>query len=645
MDYKDLAVKILQNVGGQENVNGVVHCATRLRFTLKDDSKAQTEVLKKTPGVLSVVNAGGQYQIVIGPDVPMVYQEVISIGGFEASAAVEDADAEKEDNRSKLSKLLEGIASIFQPIIPAITGAGLLKAFMALFSAFGVLQSGTQTYIILNAMADAAFYFMPILLAASCARKFKCNQGTAMALAGILVYPAFISLLGAEEAVTFLGFLPVTKATYTSSVIPIILGVWFMSIVEHFMQKISPKAIKFFSVPLVSLLVGGTATIIVLGPIGAWVSNLINIFFVWLNNCAPWIVPTIVGIFNPLLVMTGTHYGLIPIGTNNLATVKWDTVVGPGMLVSNVAQGTAGLAVAFRSKNPDTKQQASSAGLTGVLGITEPVLYGVNLKFTFPLYAAMIGGGIGGLFLGIMRVARFAGGSPGLLVLPAYIPTEDVAALGYTMSNLLFAVIGVIIAMVAAFIASYIMFGIWAKNGKLDPIEYQDPGQAQPKAEEQQIMAAQQTLAEAGTLYAPITGKMIPLSDVEDEVFSSGALGGGVAFVPSVGEVYAPCDGVIATFFPTGHAIGMTAEDGAEVLIHVGMDTVALKGEGFTPMAKEGDKVKKGQLLLKFDIDLITQKGYKTVTPVILTNVEADNLKPSDYGEVSAGDKALAYEQ
>lgn len=652
MDYKDLAVKILQNVGGQENVSGVVHCATRLRFTLKDDTKAQTEVLKKTSGVLSVVNAGGQYQIVIGPDVPMVYQEVIAIGGFEASAAIEDADAAKEDNRSKFSKLLEGIASIFQPIIPAITGAGLLKAFMALFSAFGILKSGTQTYIILNAMADAAFYFMPILLAASCARKFKCNQGTAMALAGILVYPAFIALLGAEEAVTFLGILPVTKATYTSSVIPIILGVWFMSIVEHFMQKISPRAIKFFSVPLVSLLVGGTATIIVLGPIGAWVSNLINIFFVWLNNCAPWIVPTIVGIFNPLLVMTGTHYGLIPIGTNNLATVKWDTVVGPGMLVSNVAQGAAGLAVAFRSKNPDTKQQASSAGLTGVLGITEPVLYGVNLKFTFPLYAAMIGGGIGGLFLGIMRVARFAGGSPGLLVLPAYIPTEDVAALGYTMSNLLFAVIGVIIAIVTAFIASYFMFGIWAKKEKLDPIEYLGAGQAGLKAAEQPEQAGQdekpakqQDTAEAGTLYAPIAGKMIPLSEVEDEVFSSGALGGGIAFAPGVGEVYAPCDGVIATFFPTGHAIGMVAEDGAEVLIHVGMDTVALNGEGFTPMAKEGDKVKKGQLLLKFDIDFITQKGYKTVTPVIITNVEAENLKPFDYGEVSVGDKVLAYEQ
>ena len=640
MDYKPLATTILANVGGKENVSGVVHCATRLRFTLKDDSKANTDVLKKTRGVLSVVNAGGQYQIVIGPDVPMVYQEVLSLGGFESAKPVEAN--EEEDNRSKLSKVLEGIASIFQPIIPAITGAGLIKAFMALFSAFGLLQSGTQTYIILNAMADAAFYFIPILLAASCARKFKCNQGTAMALAGVLLYPSFITLMGGEEAIQFLGFLPVTKATYTSSVIPIILGVWFMSYVEHFMQKISPKAIKFFSVPLVSLLVGGTVTIVALGPIGAWVSGLINLFFTWLNGTAPWIVPTIVGIFNPLLVMTGTHYGLIPIGTNNLATVKWDTVVGPGMLVSNVAQGAAGFAVGVRSKNPDTRQQATSSGLTGVLGITEPVLYGVNLKFTFPLYAAMIGGGVGGLFLGITRVARFAGGSPGLLVLPAYIPTADVAPLGYTMSNLVFAVIGVVIAMLVAFAASYILFGIWAKQGKLDAEEL---GQtAEPAAP---AFSPSDAAEEAGKLFAPITGKTIPLSEVEDEVFSSGTLGEGIAFIPTVGEVYSPCSGEISNFFDTGHAVGITSADGVEVLIHVGMDTVALNGEGFQPMVKTGDTVRKGQLLLRFDIGLITGKGYKIVTPMVVTNGdEIKDLTPAAYGEVSAKESiVLTYQK
>lgn len=463
MDFKELAASILANVGGKENVDKVVHCATRLRFTLKDETKAQTDALKKTKGVLSVINAGGQYQVVIGPDVPQVYQQVIALGGFESAAPVEDEKAAKEDNRSKLSRVLESIASIFQPIIPAITGAGLLKAFMALFVTLGWLDNTTQTYTILNAFADSAFYFLPILLGASAARSFKCNQYAAMALGGVLVYPQFITLLGGEEAVHLFG-LPVTQASYSSSVVPILLGVWFMSIVEHFVQKISPQAIKFFSVPLASIFIAGTVTVLVLGPIGTWIGDLIAAFFTWLTATAGWLVPTLVGIFNPLLVMTGTHYGLIPIGTNNLATAGFDTVVGPGMLASNVAQGAAGLAMAIRARNKDTKQLAASAGLTGVLGITEPVLYGINLKFIFPLIAAMVGGGVGGLYLGITGVGRYAAGSPGLLVLPAYIGGDG-------MGNLVNACIGTVIAMVVSFIVCFVLYSVWQKQGKLDESE------------------------------------------------------------------------------------------------------------------------------------------------------------------------------
>lgn len=468
MNYNALAKTIIENIGGESNVKSVVHCATRLRFTLLDAEKANTELLKKTEGIMQVVNAGGQYQLVIGTDVPQVYQEVIALGRFVAKEAVTDSRTKLEDKRSPLSKALESIASIFQPIIPAITGAGLLKAILALCTTFHWISNGSQTYTILSALADSAFYFMPILLAQSCAKKFKCNQGTAMALAGFLVYPGFISLLGGEEAVVLFGILPITKATYTSSVIPIILGVWFMSYVEHFVQKYCPKAVKFFFVPFFSLLIGGVVTICALGPIGAWVSDLIQIFFTWLKDFAPWIVPTVVGIFSPFLVMTGTHYGLIPIGTNNLASVGHDAVVGPGMLVSNTAQGAAGLAVAVRTKDAQVKQLASSAGLTGILGITEPVLYGINLKYTFPLYAAMIGGGVGGLFLGLTGVERFGAGSPGLLVLPVYLPTEEAMALGFTMSNFTCAIIGVMIAMAVSFISSWILYGIWEKKGKLD---------------------------------------------------------------------------------------------------------------------------------------------------------------------------------
>ena len=605
MNYKSLAATILENVGGKENVKSVVHCATRLRFTLLDAEKANTEVLSKTSGVLKVVNAGGQYQIVIGPDVPQVYQEVVALGSFEANAAISDPQAEKDDKRSPLSKALEGIASIFQPVIPAITGAGLLKAILALCITFHWIDNSSQTYAILSALSDSAFYFLPILLAQSCAKKFKCNQGTAMALAGFLVYPSFISLLNAGEAVTMFGFLPITRATYTSSVIPIILGVWFMSYVEHFVQKYCPKAVKFFFVPFLSLLLGGVVTISALGPIGAWLSDLIQIFFTWLKNVAPWLVPTVVGIFSPLLVMTGTHYGLIPIGTNNLGTVGHDAVVGPGMLVSNTAQGAAGLAVAVRSKDPEVKQLASSAGLTSILGITEPVLYGINLKYTFPLYAAMIGGGIGGLFLGITGVERFGAGSPGLLVLPVYLPTEEAKALGFTMSNFTFAILGVIIAMLVSFISCFIMYGIWEKKGKI--------------AGESAAPVLKKT---DDKICAPIVGEAVALDQVQDEVFSSGAMGKGIAIIPAEGRVYAPCDGRISTFFPTGHAIGIENADGADILIHVGMDTVKLDGKGFLPKAKEGDIVTKGQLLLEFDIEYIKSQGYSVTTPVIITNTD-----------------------
>ena len=629
MDFKQLAATILENVGGKENVKSVVHCATRLRFTLVDSSKANTQTLSKIKGVLKVVDAGGQYQIVIGPDVPQVYQEVVALGGFEAKAAVEDAKAAADDNRSAFSKVLEGIASIFQPVIPAICGAGLLKAVLSLCSVLKWIDTAGQTYIILNALADSAFYFLPILLAQSCAKKFKCNQGTAMALAGLLVYPSFITLLKGEEAVKIFNLIPVTKATYTSSVIPIILGVWFMSLVEHFVQKYCPKAVKFFFVPFFSLVIGGVVTICALGPIGAWLSDLIQIFFSWLKDVAPWLVPTVVGITSPLLVMTGTHYGLIPIGTNNLVTVGHDAVVGPGMLVSNVAQGAAGFAVAVRSKDADVKQLASSGGLTGVLGITEPVLYGINLKYMFPLYAAMIGGGVGGLFLGITGVERFGSGSPGLLVLPVYLPTEEALAQGFTMSNFTFAVIGVIIAMVVSFIACFIMYGIWEKKGKLE-------------GEETPANASEETTSKDNTIYAPCKGEVVELKDVKDEVFSSGAMGKGVAIKPSEGKIYAPCDGKISVFFPTGHAIGIVADNGAEVLIHVGMDTVNLKGKGFTPKAKEGDEVKKGQLLLEVDLEEVKKANLSTITPVIITNTaDMKDVVPTVTKQANVGDTLI----
>ena len=632
MDFNALAKKLLELVGGKENVKGVVHCATRLRFTLKDESQAKTDEIKKTKGVLSVVNAGGQYQVVIGPDVPQLYQEVVAVGGFEASAPIDDPEAEKADNRSKLSIMLEGIASIFQPIIPAICGAGLLKAIMALGVVCKVLDTTSQTYTILNAMSDAAFYFMPLLLAASCARKFKCNQGTAIALAGMLVYPSFLALMRGTDPVSFFGFLPVTKAVYTSSVLPIILGVWFMSIVEHWAQKVSPQAIKFFSVPLADIVIGGTVLITVLGPLGSWVSELINMLFTWMNATIPWLVPTVVGAISPLLVMTGTHYGLVPIGTNNLATVKWDSTV-IGMLPSNVAQGAAGFAVAVRSKNPDTKQLASSSGLTAVLGITEPVLYGVNMRFTFPLYAAMIGGGLGGLYMGLTRVARFAGGSPGLLVLPGYLPTAESMAMGYTMTNFYNAVICIIIAMVGAFVSCNIMFDIWKRQGKIPAEELGVAG----------TVKAAETVPSFpdDVIVAVADGKFIGPEDMKDPMFSEQSMGQTVAIDPTDGIIAAPANGTLEMVFETGHAFGMRMNDGTGLLVHVGVDTVNMKGKGFTVLKKQGEKVKAGEAVVHVDLDAVKKAGYSAQTMLVITEPvrEGELVSFIEFGkDVSRGD-------
>ena len=617
--YKDLATIIIENVGGKENVNQVVHCATRLRFRLKDTTKTNTEMLKKTKGVLSVIDAGGQYQVVIGPDVGNVYQEVVDLGGFESMAQMPEEESSK--NQNKVSQVLEFIASIFQPIIPAITGAGLLKAFMALFVALKVLDNSTQTYTLLNTFADAAFYFLPVLLAASAAKRFKCNQFTAMALGGILVYPSFITLVStAKEAGTgirMFGVIPITLASYSSSVIPIILGVWCLSYIEKWIAKISPKAIKFFSVPLVSILVSGILTLSILGPLGTWIGLGIAGFFKWLDSTASWAVPTLVGTISPLMVMTGTHYGLIPIGINNLATTGFDTVVGPGMLASNVAQGAAGLAVAMRSKNKDTKELAGSAGITGLLGITEPILYGVNLKFIYPLIGAMIGGFSGGLYMGITHTGRYASGSPGLLVLPAYIG-------GVGMTNFFNAVVGSMIAIVVSFVATFILFSIYARQGKLEASEI-------GKKEISEVAD--------GDIVAVVDGTILKKDEVADAMFAEEILGKTFAILPKDGIVGSPVNGTIEMIYDTGHAFGIRANDGSVILVHIGVDTVKMEGKGFHVLKKQGDYVKAGEPVVEVDFSTVNAAGCPTQTFVIITEPVKDRVYQfKEEGSITRGE-------
>lgn len=587
MDYNALAKTILSKIGGAENVVSFTHCATRLRFNLRDESKAETESLKATKGVMGVVVSGGQYQVVIGSDVPNVYRELLAVGGFDD---MRDAGKNDNDNRSALVKVLDTVAGIFTPIIPAITGAGILKAVMALLTAFGWIHPESQTYKILAVFADAAFYFLPFLLAYSTAKKFRCNIVVAMSIAGILLHPTFSAMLNADETLRFIK-IPVISATYSSSVIPIILSIWFMSFVEPIADKISPKAIKFFTKPLITLVVTGAAAILILGPLGAIVGDGIAAGISYLNRYAAWLVPTLIGIFSPFLVMTGTHYGLIPIGINNIATVGVDTIVGPGMLGSNIAQGGAAFAAALRTKNKTFKQLAGSAGVTAVCGITEPAMYGVSLKLKRPLIPVMIAGGVSGLFMGFMGVGRYTTGSPGLLALPGYIGTEGLA-------NILYASIGCAIAFVIGFAGTLIL-------------GFEDV------PEESGETAASGAGVE---LCAPLKGKVIELSEVADETFAQEILGKGAAIVPETNLLVAPANGRIENIPQSKHAVAMTTDSGVEVLMHIGMDTVNLKGKHFKTFVSEGDRVKLGDPLIEFDAAAIKKEGYDLTTPVVVTN-------------------------
>lgn len=619
MNYENLAKQILKNVGGQENVSNLTHCATRLRFNLKNVSKANTEEIKQIKGVMGVVDKGGQYQVIIGNDVNHVYKEIMKIANIEGNS-----ESKEVDDRKPMAKVIDTITGIFTPILPAITAAGMMKAVLALLTAFKLISTDSQSYQIFNFMADAAFYFLPIFLANSAAKKFKCNPYLAMMLGGMLLHPTFVTMVNAAketgEPLAVFG-LPITLASYSSSVLPIILGVWFMSYVEPIADKISPKAIKFFTKPLITAVVSGIVILVVIGPIGYIVSDKVGLGIKTLESYASWLVPTLLGGLTPLLVMTGTHYGLIPIGINNRMTMGYDTIIYPGMLASNVSQGGAALAVAIKSKNKEIKQLASSAGITAVCGITEPALYGVNLRFKTPLYASMIGGAAGGLFLGLFRVSNYSGGSPGFLTLPSYIGGES-------MMNFVYACIGAVISVVVSFVAGLILY-----KDKVEAIEDENL---------EEVAVDKAPLMNKITISSPLNGQIIPLNEVNDETFASEMMGKGIAINPTEGKVVSPINGTVQMIFKTKHAIGLKSEDGAEILIHIGMDTVQLDGKHFTAHVKDGDKVKVGDTLVEFDIDAIKKEGYELVTPVIITNtIDYLEIVPKEIKSVNAGEDII----
>lgn len=575
----------MQQVGGKENVVSLTHCATRLRFELKDKRKADTKALEKTLGVISVVDSGGQYQVVIGNEVQTAFKEIQK----EVGTSIKKGPS-SDNQESIISRLISVISTTFTPMIPAITGAGMVKAILAVLTLTGVLSDSSQTYIILNTIADAAFYFMPVLLAYGAAIKFDVNPILAITVAGILLHPNISQLFSTGDAVSFLG-IPVLAADYAGSVLPIIFTVWIMSYVEPFADRISPSFIKFFTKPMLVFLIMGPLALVVIGPFGTLLNDLIAMGAEWINGKAAWLIPFLMGGLQPFLVVTGTAWAMTPIATMQLSSTGSEMINGPGMLASNIAQSGATFAVAAKTKNKELKQLAVSTGITALMGITEPSLYGVTLKLKKPLVASMIGGAIAGLYAGLSGLVRYAFVSPGLAALPAFI--------GENPMNIVHAIITCVIAFVATFIIAYL-------------IGFDDTSDE----------SEQTAIAEAVIVENPVKGTVCPISEVNDAVFSKGLLGKGVAIHPEENSIYSPVEGEVITILESKHAIGLRSKEGIELLIHVGIDTVNLKGEPFEVFVKAGDQVSAGQLLINADFAAIRNAGYDDTVIVVVTNSE-----------------------
>lgn len=595
MDFKKMATDILKLVGGEKNVASVTNCMTRLRFNLNDVSKADTATIKKLEGVQGVVNKNGQFQIIIGTNVSKVCDEIHKLGNF-----AENSSSDSSNNETGIiNKVLGTITAIFTPIIPALAGSGMIKALLAVLKLFGWVDAGTQTYAYLTFLSDTVFYFLPVILAYSAAKRFKCSPYLAAVLGAALLHPSFTAL-NTGDPVAFFG-IPVRMISYGSSVVPILLIVFAQSYIEKFAKKISPASVKVFLVPLITLVITSLVGFTALGPLGNYVGEILAIGMNFINDKAGWLIPVIMGAFTPLFIMTGMHYCFAPIQQIQYSTLGYGTILGPGMLSSNIAQATSSLVVGLKTKNKSLKQLSLSSSATAFMGITEPALYGVNFKLKKPLYASMIGGGIAGLYAGITGIRTYASATAGLAAIPVYISDD--------MSNVINACITILISIVATAIVTLIL--------GFDDIKEENEETSTDKVE-----GLNKTKSIVGeiSVASPLEGEVIPLSQVNDDVFAQELMGKGAAIIPTEGKVFAPFNCKVESLFKTNHAIGLKDKNGVELLTHIGIDTVKLGGKFFKSHIKQGDEVKAGDLLIEFDKDAIKDAGYDITTSVIVTN-------------------------
>lgn len=636
--YHELAKEIVKNVGGKENISGLVHCITRLRFTLKDEAKAKDDVLKAMEGVVTVMKSGGQYQVVIGNHVPEVFEDVMELIDLKEG----DSSGGEEKKGRLLDRAIDVVSGIFQPILGIMAACGMLKGLNTLFVALGLYSAECGGYLIINAAGDALFTFLPLFLGYTAAKKFGLKPMLGLAIGAAMCYPGIqagtlsaglepmYSLLdgtmfASPVYINFFG-IPVISVDYTGTVIPVILAVWFASKCEKLFNKLIPDLVKFFFVPMLTLLVTLPVTVIFLGPIATFGSTLISEFTLMIRGFSPLLAGGIVGLTWQILVIFGMHWGFIPVYINNVMTLGYDNVMMP-FFACTFATSAVVLAIFFKTKDKKLREMAIPNFISGIFGVTEPAIYGILLPLKKPFIISCIAGGIGGAFYGHFNFRKFILGGMGIFELPNMMNPDG------TMGNIIVAFAGIAISMVSGFVLTMLFY---KDKPEAVPVETVETAGAEPDA------VAVKGKDEKIVLVSPLKGKVLKLSEVKDEAFSSGVLGKGAAIEPEEGVLYAPADGTVSALFPTGHAIGLTTQTGLELLMHVGMDTVQLDGKGFQAFVETGDVVKQGQKLLAFDMELISEAGYSLATPVLVTNCdEFEQVEMTEAEKVQAGDSLL----
>ena len=610
MNNKELAEKILELVGGSENITALTHCITRLRLTIKDLNNVDEEEIKKLPGVMGTNYVETQYQIILGPKVADVFLE------FEPLVGLGKQTNDHQEKKKLGSLILDTFTGIFTPILPAIIGAGLLKGILLGLMFANVVSADSDMYKWLMLFSDAAYYFMPFLLAVSTATHFKCNRYLAVVVAGIILHPDLVSMLSDGTTHYLLG-IPVYSASYGSTVLPIILTIIVMSYIEKFFAKIVPSILRTILVPLLTIFVTGVLVLVAIGPIGSIISDILASNFLNFYINYGFIAGAIFSGLFPLMVLLGIHNGFTPVMVQSISSYGVEYLMGLNVS-SNSAQAGATFAVFLKTKNKDFKSLAGTAALNAILGITEPALYGITTKLKRPLIGVCIGGAVGGAIAGLFHVTATGMGTGPIIGIPLFLT-----------DTFIWFVISCSVAFIVAF--------IWVMITGFEDVPSDEYDEQFDNS-----LNNSNNLPENIEVCSASDGKLITMEQIPDNVFSKGMMGQCFAIIPQAGKIYAPASGTISAVFPTNHAIGITSDDGLELLIHIGIDTVNMEGKGFDGKVKQGQRVNKGDLLVDVDLEMVKKAGYPDmVIHVVCNSNDFSQFNLVDTSDIKTGQPVL----